>query len=197
MATSPLACLIKQLHSLEDNMTATMKRLGLAAAATAVAVSLAGGAYAAGQDNSGQGPAAGRPGRFGGPGRGMGPGGPGGMRQLMMLRRLDLTDAQKEQVKGIVGSHKEEAKTIGDRARTAHRALEAAITSETFDEATVRTRAADVATVNADAAVAQARGFSEIYQILTTEQQTRLKEIQAKVQERMANGPARKGPGPR
>jgi protein CpxP len=173
-----------------------MKRLGLAAAATAVAVSLAGGAYAAGQDNSGQGPRPDRPGRFGGPGRGMGPGGPGGL-QMMALRRLDLTDAQKEQVKGILDSHKAENKAIGDRARTAHQALQAAIASGVFDEATVRARAADVATADADAAVAQARGFSEIYQILTTEQQTTLKEMQARMQERMANRPKGRGRGAR
>ena len=181
-------------------MTATMKRLGLAAAATVVAVSLAGGAYASGQDNSGQGPG-GRPGRFGGPGGpgGMGPGGRGGpgALPLMGLGRLDLTDAQKDQVKTILDSHKEEIKSIGDRARTAHRALEAAITGQTFDEATVRTRAADVAAIDADAAVAQARGFAEIYQILTTEQQTKLKAVQAKMQERMASGQAGRGRGGR
>jgi protein CpxP len=177
-------------------MTITIKRLGLAAAATVVAVSLAGGAYASGQDNSGQGPGPGRAGRFGGPGRGgpMGPGGPGGMMELMAVRRLDLTDAQKERVKGILDSHKDEIKAIGDRARAAHLALDAAITGETFDEATVRTKAAEVAAVDADAAVARARGFNEVYQILTTEQQAKLKEMQANMQKRMANGP-RRGPG--
>jgi Spy/CpxP family protein refolding chaperone len=169
-------------------MTATIKRLGLAAAATAIAVSLAGGAYAASQDNSGQGPGpGGRPGRFGGPGGPGGPGrggGPGGRLPLMALGRLDLTDAQKEQVKTIFESHKDEIKAIGDRARAAHLALDAALTGTT-------------AAVDADAAVAQARSFNEVYQILTTEQQAKLKEVQANRQKRMASGPRGRGPGPR
>src|SRR5687767_13914509 len=126
-------------------MTATIKRLGFGIAAAAVAVSLAGGAYAAGQNNSSaQGPGGG-PGRFGGPGGSFGRGGPGGgMRGILppMLQRLDLTDAQKERVKTIVESHGDEMKAIGDRAAKARAALEAAITGDTFDEATVRTRAA-------------------------------------------------------
>jgi protein CpxP len=180
-------------------MTTTMKRLGLAAAATVVAVSLAGGAIAAGQDNPGQaaGPG-GRQGRFGGPGRGMGPGGPGGPGGgLLALRRLDLTDAQKQQVKTILDSHKEEARALGDKIRKAHVALDAAIAGATFDEATVRTRAAELAAVEADEAVARARGYAEVYQILTTEQQTKLKEIQGRMQERMATGPRGRRPGPR
>jgi protein CpxP len=180
-------------------MTTTMKRLGLAGAATVVAVSLAGGAFAAGQDNPGQaaGPGA-RQGRFGGPGRAMGPGGPGGPGGgLMALRRLDLTDAQKEQVKTILDSHKDEAKALGEKIMKARVALDAAIAGATFDEATVRTRAAELAALEADGAVARARGYAEVYQILTAEQQTRLKEIQARMQERMANGPRGRGRGPR
>jgi len=115
----------------------------------------------------------------------------------MMLRQLDLTDAQGERVKGIVESHRDEIKAIETRARAAHLALQAAITGETFDEATVRTKAADVAAIDADAAVARARGFNEIYQILTPEQQSKLKTIQAAMQQRMANGPPRHRAAPK
>jgi len=181
-----------------------MKRYGLAIAAAVMAVGLAGGVYAAGQDNSSA-PEHGGRGRFGAPGgpmgRGgpMGPGGPGGILGMMALRQLDLTDAQRDTVKGIIDSHADEIKAIGDRARAAHLALEAAVTGTTFDEAAVRTKAADVAAVEADAAVARAKGFSEIFQILTPEQQTRLKEMQANMEKRMAAGrpPRRGGPGGR
>jgi protein CpxP len=124
-----------------------------------------------------------------------GPGGPG--LAFMALRRLDLTDAQKAQVKTIIESHQDEARALADRGRKARLALQTAITGETFDEATVRLKAADVAAVDADAAVAQARGFSEVYQILTSEQQARLKEMQANMQKRMEAGPRRRGPGRR
>src|SRR3954451_18727795 len=134
-------------------MTAAMKRYSLAIAAAVMAVGLAGGVYAAGQDSSSAPERGGRGGRFGGPGGPMGRGGPmgpGGMLGMMALRQLDLTDAQKETVKGIVDSHADEIKAIGDRARAAHLALEAAVTGTTFDEAAVRTKAADVAVIEAD-----------------------------------------------
>jgi len=55
-------------------------------------------------------------GRFGGPG------GPMGM--LPMLRpQLGLSDAQKDQIRNIAGSHKDEWKALADRSRTAHEAL--------------------------------------------------------------------------
>jgi periplasmic protein CpxP/Spy len=196
-------------------MTGTMKRLGLGIAAATVAVSLAGGAHVAGQTSGtaqepqDRGPrGSGGPGGPGGPhglmgrgGRG-GSGGPGmGVLRPMMLQRLDLTDAQKERVKGIVDSRHEEMRAVRDRAMKAHAALEAAITGDTFDEATVRTRAAEVAIVDADAAVHRARVYNEVYQILTPDQQNKLKTIQANMQKRMQNREEnprpRRGPGPR
>jgi Spy/CpxP family protein refolding chaperone len=113
----------------------------------------------------------------------------------MMLQRLDLTDAQKERVQGIVDSHRTEMRALGERAMKAHAALEAAITGETFDEATVRTRAADVAGVDAEVAVYRARVYNEVYQILTPDQQKELKTLQANMQNRMQNREQRRGPG--
>jgi protein CpxP len=181
-------------------MTTKTKRLGFSIAAAALAVGLAGGTYAAGQNSSSaQGPGD-RAGRFGGPGGLMGrggrggPGGPMGMLPPRMLQRLDLTDAQKERVRTIVDSHRDEMKAIADRAMKARLALEAAVTGDTFDEAAVRTRAADVATIDTDAAVSRARVFNEVYQILTPDQQSKLKEIQAEVQKRMESRRARRAP---
>ncbi|MQA28752.1 MAG: periplasmic heavy metal sensor [Luteitalea sp.] len=177
-------------------MRATITRLGFAIGALAVAVSLAGGVYAAGQNNSStQGPDGQR--RFGGPGRMMGRGGPGspmrGVLPPMVLQRLDLTDAQKERVKTIVESHRDEMRATFDRGLKARAALDVAIGGDTFDEATVRTRAAEVATIDTDAAVSRARVFNEVYQILTPEQQTKLREIQAEMQKRMENRQQRRG----
>ena len=120
-------------------------------------------------------------GRFGGPGRG-GPGGP--MGALGPIMRLNLTDAQKDQVKQIVESHQADTKSLLDRARPAHEALQAAVTSETFDEGAIRTASAQVATIEADLAVARARLHNEVFQILTPEQRTQLKDNQAKMKER-------------
>lgn len=117
----------------------------------------------------------------------------GGPLAPMMLGRLDLTDAQKERVKTIVDAHRDEVKAIGDRAMKARTALQAAITGDTFDEAAVRTKAADVAAVDTDAAVARARVFNEVYQILTPDQQKQLKTLQADTQKRMESRQQRRG----
>ena len=73
-------------------------------------------------------------------GRGMGPRGPmgpgGPMGRLPMLgRQLGITDAQKDQIKNIAASHRDEGKALADRARTAHQALQDAVTADTVDEA--------------------------------------------------------------
>ena len=127
---------------------------------------------------------------------GRGPGGPGGPGAIgainpMLLRQLDLSEAQREQVKQITESHRDEQKALGDRVRAAHLALEAAIVAGPLDESTIRGKAADIATVNADVAVASGRVYSEIFSILTGDQQTKLKTLQAEQAERMAKGPQR------
>lgn len=111
----------------------------------------------------------------GGPGFGLGPGGP----IALPLRALDLSDAQREQVRGVMQSHQAAFKEIGDRMRQARQALDATIQADTVDEAAIRARAAEVAAVDADAAVLRARIRQEVYGLLTAEQQTKAKEIQA------------------
>ena len=113
----------------------------------------------------------------------------------MMIERLDLTTDQRDRVKQILDSHREEQQSIAKRAMLAHDALEAAITAEAFDESVVRARAADVAAVDADATVARARIYAEVFQILTSDQQAKLKSMQTEMRQRQeqmrANRPQR------
>ena len=113
-------------------------------------------------------------------GRGMGPGGPGrggpmGMLP-MMARELNLTDAQKDQIKAIGESHREEWKALSDRGRSAHEALQQAVMADTVNEALIRQKSAEVAAVEADLAVARARANAEVFRILTPEQKTQALE---------------------
>ncbi len=172
----------------------TMTRIGLGLAAVVAAAGLAVGAHAQ-NTNGGPGPFNGRGGpggpppggRFGGPGGRGGPGGPLGPLGPM-LQRLNLTDAQKDQVKTTVESHREEMKSVGDRARTAHEALDKAANADTFDEATIRSHSAEVSAIEADMIVLQARVRSEVFQILTPEQQAQARQFQSQRPER---GPGR------
>ena len=167
-------------------MTTTVKRMVLGAAGTLVVLGIGAGAFVRAQDQNTD-P---RPRPF--MGRHMGPGGPGGrggpdgpMGMLPMLgRAVELTDAQKDQIKSIADSHKGEWKTLADRARTAHVALNGAVTADAVDDALIRQKSAEVAAVDADMAVARAHAHAEVLQILTADQKAKLKTMQEKMKSR-------------
>ena len=106
----------------------------------------------------------------------------------MIMNRLNLTDAQRDQVKSVIQAHSTDIKAVGDRAFAAHRALEAVISADTVDESAIRARSADVATVEADMAVMRAQIRAEVWQILTPDQQQQAKTLQAQMEQRMENG---------
>ena len=164
-------------------MPSTVNRITLGAVAGLLALGLGTGAFVHAQDQTTDGthrPFRGGP---GGPGRFGGPGGPMGM--LPMLgREMNLTDAQRDQIKAIADSHKDEWKAIVDREWTAREALNAAITADTVNDALVRQKSAEVAAVEADAAVARAHTYAEVVQILTADQKAQLKQMQARMRER-------------
>ena len=164
----------------------TTKRLVLGVATGVLVLGVGAGVYATAQ-NTNQDP---RP--FSRGGRMGGPGGPMGMLP-MLARELNLTDAQKAQIKTIADSHRDEWKALGDRARTAHEALQQAVTADTVDEGLIRQRSAEVAAVEADMAVARARAHAEVFQLLTPEQKTQAKTLQSQVQERMKERRAGRG----
>jgi Spy/CpxP family protein refolding chaperone len=126
-------------------------------------------------------------GRFGGPG---GSGGPGAALGALgpMMRRLNLNDAQQEQIRGILDSHRDEIRAMSERNRPAHEALHQAVTADNFDEGTIRARSAEVAAADVEMAVLQARIYSEAVRVLTPDQRTQLKTLQAEMKER---GPGR------
>jgi Spy/CpxP family protein refolding chaperone len=133
-------------------------------------------------DMQGPGGPGGGPGMMGG-----GPGGPFGMFGRG-LRELDLTDTQREQVRGIAEAHKNDFQAIGDRMKVAREALHEAVTSGTADEGAIRAKAAAVAVVEADAAVLQAKVHAEVFAVLTPEQQQKAKELRETMKQRMKNG---------
>ena len=163
----------------------TLTRIGLGIGAIALTVGLVAGVYVSAQNTDGpRGPFAerrGGPGGFGGPG---GPGGPIGALGPLMAAHLNLTDAQKDQLKGIVDSHRDELKGLGDLAMKARQALQAAVTADALNEGLIRARAAELATIESDLAVAHARIHADVFRILTPEQQAQAREAQSQMQQR-------------
>ena len=174
-------------------MPNTARRLTLGLGIALLALGVSAGAYAAVQNTNqdappfrgGRGP--GGPGRFGGPG---GPGGPMGMLPPLPPF-LNLTDAQKDQIKTIAGSHADEWKSLADRARTAHETLMAAEMIDPIDDGVIRQKSAEVASVEADMSVARAHARAEVFQVLTADQKAQIKQMQ----EQMAGKAGRAGRG--
>lgn len=121
------------------------------------------------------------PGRMGRRGPG-GPGGPGGI--VPGLRALNLSDTQREQVKAVMDGHKAEFDAQFQKAAAARTALHDAVTAETFDEGGVRQKSADLAQVEADGAVLRAKVHSEVWALLTPDQQQKARDLRAQAGQR-------------
>jgi Spy/CpxP family protein refolding chaperone len=131
-------------------------------------------------------------------GPGGGPGGPGGfghgrfgrrgpggpMGEFGLLRGLDLTEDQRAQVRQVMQSHRDEFRAVGERLRAAQRAQQDAVTATPFDEQAVRARAAEVAAAQADEAVLRAKVHSDVFAVLTPEQQAKAAELKAQREQR-------------
>jgi Spy/CpxP family protein refolding chaperone len=123
-----------------------------------------------------------------GPGpRGRGPGFGPEMRPGIGLRLggLDLTEAQQQQIRQLREQHREQIRPLVERLREAHQARAAAMTANTFNEGEVRAAMQQLAVVEADLAVQQARLGADIRAILTPEQVQQLETSRAEREARM------------
>jgi len=144
-----------------------MVRRSYSLGAIALVALLAGGALA-----YAQGPEPGGP-------RGRGPGGPGGPGAGLALRGLNLTDAQREQVRQLTQQNREQMRAVMERMRAAQDARRQAVEAIPFNESQVRSAMKDVAEVEADLAVAQARLQADIYALLSADQQQQLQKMRS------------------
>ena len=103
---------------------------------------------------------------------------------------LNLTDAQKEQMKQIAARYRETAKAQRQQRRGERRGGFDAFNGGTFNEAEVRAAAQARANAQVEREVARARMMSEMYAVLTAEQKAQLaarrQEREQKRQERRA-----------
>jgi protein CpxP len=153
----------------------TLTRTSKTVVAVLAIVTLAVGSFAAAQTQQEE------RGRRGGFGRGFGgPHGPlGGL-----LRGLDVTDAQREQIRSIFEQYKDESRAIHERLGAAWQAQREAVQAIPPDEAQIRARSSELAAVQADAAVLRSRIHAAVFQVLTPEQQEKAKALQAERQKR-------------
>jgi Spy/CpxP family protein refolding chaperone len=99
-------------------------------------------------------------------------------------RQLGLTDAQKQQLKGIAEAHRAETTALGQRLQASRTALREATAATPLDEALVKQRRLDLAAVQADRTALRARVRAEMLQGLTPDQQAQLNAFQDRAHNR-------------
>ena len=113
------------------------------------------------------------PGDRGGPGM-RGPGGPMGFGAG--FRNLDLTDDQQAQLKKIAEARRSDFEAAGQKVRSAREGMRALVESDSINESAIRAKSAEIAAAEADVMILNAKVRQESLQVLTSEQQAKLKE---------------------
>ncbi len=104
-----------------------------------------------------------------------------------MMKQLDLTDAQKEQMKAIRRAGRESTKSLRESLKANRQQLQQVTANGQFNEAQVQAIAAQQSGIMAQLLVEKTRVKSQIYQILTAEQKAKVEEMKTKMQERRQN----------
>lgn len=166
------------------------KKIGLVAALAAVLLVAAVTGFAQEGPRAGGGPDGPRRERGFGPEGRRGPGGPIGF-----LRGLELTEAQRAQVKQLVDSFEASTRELREKMR-ALRGGEGDALNGTFDEAAVRAQAQARSQVQVELEVAHARLASQVYNVLTAEQKAKLAERRQQFEQRRREREAERGATP-
>lgn len=127
-----------------------------------------------------------QPGQGGHRGRGFGPGpgpGMGPFGGLRMLRELNLSDEQRQEIRGIMQTARESG--VQKQLMDARKALQDAVENPTLDENNIRNLADQLGVAEGNAAVERAHIRQQILQILTDEQRQELEKMQAETKQKM------------
>jgi Spy/CpxP family protein refolding chaperone len=102
----------------------------------------------------------------------------------MMGDYLDLSDAQRTQMKAILAKEKPTIQPLMQQLAQGHQQMSQLEQAGTFDETKVRTLATQQSQTLTELMVQKARIKSELMQVLTPDQKTKLAAFQAKRQAR-------------
>lgn len=106
----------------------------------------------------------------------------------MMLRGLDLTDDQKNQVKGIMEASKAKVQPLRESMKATRQKLRDLSASGKFDEGQVQALATEQGNISAQLTVERERSKSQIFQILTPEQREKAAQMKQQMKERSKDG---------
>ncbi len=104
-----------------------------------------------------------------------------------MFRQLDLTDAQKDQLKQMredmranKGNRTEKMKAT----QANHQKMQQLLLADKLDEGAVRALAQEMANQQVEKRVSMAQNMHQMYSVLTPEQKTKLQELQSEQQQK-------------
>lgn len=110
-----------------------------------------------------------------------------GMRGPMMgfpFKQLDLTDAQRSQMKAVMHKERASMKPLMQQLHQMNQELKQ-YSEGTYEEAKVQALISQQAQILVQMKVQETRIHNELFQLLTPEQQTKMKEIEANREARM------------
>jgi periplasmic protein CpxP/Spy len=113
----------------------------------------------------------------------------------MYVHQLDLTDAQQAQVKAIMAKERPTLQPLTLQMAQGHSQLRDLVMSGNFDEGKARELASQQTQTMTELAVQHARIASEMVQVLTPDQKTKLNTLITQHEQRMMNRMQGKAPG--
>jgi len=113
-------------------------------------------------------------------GFGRGHRGPGGFaRGGLELRGLDLSDAQRQQIRTLHEQHREQTQAAAARLHTAMEAQRKAADAVPVDESAIRATTQELVEAQTELAIHRARLHAEVFALLTPEQKGQAEKIRA------------------
>ena len=109
---------------------------------------------------------------------------------------LNLTDAQKEQMRQIAARYRESTRALREQGRAARDGQSNSFNGGVFDETAVRAAAQARANARVEMEVAHARMMSEMYAVLTPEQKAQLAAERQQREQKRQERRARRGINP-
>jgi len=111
-----------------------------------------------------------------------------GLLDPRVARALDLTEAERQEIRGIAESHRDEMKVLAERAQPIRQQLQDAVLAG--NSAAIDLLAPDLGQLQVDEAKLRARVHAEIFAKLTPEQQEKMKTLQEQMRTRRQDAQA-------
>lgn len=104
-----------------------------------------------------------------------------------LAKQLNLTDAQKEQMKQIREASRAKVQPLREASKANRQKMNAATADGNFDEAQVTAIANEQAIIAAQLTVEKQRVKAQMFQILTPEQKAQIAQLKEQMKERFGN----------